>query len=105
MSRYVSAGVAPFRACASSASRTKSASRSGSAYTATLPMPASLHARITRTAISPRFATSTFCNGLISVTLAPGLSVRTSPQGSVSPGVGGTCRGRADRSGAVSRDR
>src|SRR5690349_9926348 len=54
--------------------RTCSASRSGSAYTATEPMPASLQARITRTAISPRFATSTFCNGLMSVTLAPGLS-------------------------------
>ena len=58
--------MAPPRLWASSASRTKSASRSGSAYTATLPMPASLQARITRTAISPRFAIRTFCNGFTS---------------------------------------
>ena len=55
--------MAPPRECASSASRTKTASRSGSAYTATLPMPASLHARTTRTAISPRLATRTFWSG------------------------------------------
>ena len=34
------------------------ASRSASEYTATLRIPSSRHARITRTAISPRFATS-----------------------------------------------
>ena len=58
--------MAPSSEWASSASRTKTASRSGSAYTATLPMPASLQARITRTAISPRLAISTFCSGLTS---------------------------------------
>ena len=63
--------MAPPRLCASSASRTNSASRSGSAYTATLPMPASLQARTTRTAISPRLATRTFCRGLISGNAAP----------------------------------
>jgi hypothetical protein len=49
----------PPRAKASSASRTCGASASGSAYTATLARPASLAARITRTAISPRLATRT----------------------------------------------
>src|ERR1700712_279095 len=33
-------------------------------------MPASLHARMTRTAISPRFATRTFCSGLTSAFFA-----------------------------------
>src|SRR5689334_4969945 len=63
--RYESPGVEPSSENASSASRTKSASRSGSAYTATLPIPASLQARMTRTAISPRLAIRTFCRGLI----------------------------------------
>src|SRR5262250_1665456 len=45
---------------ASSAMRTWSASRSASENTATDAMPCSRHARITRTAISPRFATRTF---------------------------------------------
>src|SRR3954452_20661711 len=56
MSRYESAGVAPPRLWASSARRTNSASRSGSAYTATLPMPGSLQARTTRAALSARVA-------------------------------------------------
>src|SRR3954453_20619214 len=76
--RYDSAGVLPPKLCASSASRTNNASRSGSAYTATLPMPASLQARTTRTAISPRFATSTLVRGrgsAVTVGLAVGLSV------------------------------
>ena len=51
--------VLPSSAYASSASRTCRASRSGSAYTATEPIPASRQARMTRTAISPRFAMST----------------------------------------------
>ena len=67
--------MAPPREWASSASRTKSASRSGSAYTATLLMPASLHARMTRTAISPRLAIRTFCNGLTSGTTLLGAPV------------------------------
>ena len=67
--------MAPSREWASSASRTKTASRSGSAYTATLPMPASLHARMTRTAISPRLAIRTFCSGL---TLSSFLAARLS---------------------------
>src|SRR3954451_21897135 len=33
-------------------------------------MPASLHARMTRTAISPRLAMSTFCNGVVGGTSA-----------------------------------
>src|SRR5689334_3609422 len=67
--RYESPGVEPSSENASSASRTKSASRSGSAYTATLPIPASLQARMTRTAISPRLAMRTFSNGFTSGTL------------------------------------
>src|SRR5205823_5261711 len=38
------------------------ASRSGSEYTATLPMPSSSNVRITRMAISPRLATRTLPN-------------------------------------------
>src|SRR3954469_22815048 len=45
--------------------RTCSASRSGSAYTATLVRPSSLQARATRTAISPRLAIRTFCTGAL----------------------------------------
>ena len=65
--------MAPPRLWASSASRTNSASRSGSAYTATLPMPLSLQARITRTAISPRLAMRTFARGLLCDSGTPGL--------------------------------
>ena len=36
----------------------------GAGQSATLPIPASLQARMTRTAISPRLAISTFCSGL-----------------------------------------
>src|SRR3954467_13444987 len=61
MTRYESPGVVPPRANASSAVRTCRASRSVSAYTATLVSPASLQARATRTAISPRLAIRTFC--------------------------------------------
>src|SRR4051812_12293912 len=39
-------------------------------------MPASLQARITRTAISPRLATSTFCSGLTSGESATGCLLR-----------------------------
>src|SRR5699024_3705244 len=42
--------------------------RSASAYTATLVIPASRHARITRTAISPRFAIRTLDSGVVSGT-------------------------------------
>src|SRR5512142_3174618 len=49
---------------ASSARRTCIASRSGSLYTATERIPRSRHARMTRTAISPRFAMRTFSNGV-----------------------------------------
>src|SRR5688572_1053903 len=46
----------------SSAKRTWSDSRSASEYTATVCTPSSRHARITRSAISPRFAINTFLN-------------------------------------------
>src|SRR5690349_21466079 len=46
----------------SSAKRTCSDSRSASEKTATVRMPSSLQARITRRAISPRFAIRTFRN-------------------------------------------
>src|SRR5260370_31374813 len=47
---------------ASSASRTCSEPRSASEYTATVLSPSSRHARMTRTAISPRFAIRTLEN-------------------------------------------
>src|SRR5213075_1532170 len=47
---------------ASSASRTCGARASASLYTATDATPNSRHARTTRSAISPRLATSTFLN-------------------------------------------
>src|SRR5690348_13134233 len=47
---------------ASSANLTCSASASAVEYTATVERPISLHARITRNAISPRFAIRTFLN-------------------------------------------
>src|SRR5919201_2319522 len=50
-----------------SASATCRASRSQSEYTATVGRPISRHARITRTAISPRFATRTFISLILSV--------------------------------------
>src|SRR5688572_16233178 len=46
----------------SSAKRTCRLSRSASEYTATVWMPSSRHARITRSAISPRLAIRTFLN-------------------------------------------
>src|SRR5690349_10338243 len=47
---------------ASSAKRTCRAPLSASEWTATVAMPSSLQARITRMAISPRFAIRTFLN-------------------------------------------
>src|SRR5579859_4493367 len=47
---------------ASSAKRTCKEFRSASEYTATVPMPSSLQAQITRRAISPRLATKIFLN-------------------------------------------
>jgi hypothetical protein len=49
---------------ASSAARTCRAAASASLYTATLPMPRRRSVRITRTAISPRFAIRTLPNTL-----------------------------------------
>jgi hypothetical protein len=46
----------------SSANRTCSDSRSASLYTATVRIPSSRHARITRSAISPRLAIRTLRN-------------------------------------------
>ena len=46
---------------ASSANRTWSDVLSATEYTATVLMPNSLHARMTRNAISPRLAIKTFC--------------------------------------------
>src|ERR1039458_9299080 len=60
MRRYASAGDAPPSATASSASRTKGASRSGSENTATVAMPISRAVRWMRRAISPRWAISNF---------------------------------------------
>src|SRR5215471_12128038 len=48
-----------------SASRTCRAPRSQSEYTATVGIPSSRHARMTRTAISPRFAISTFIASIV----------------------------------------
>src|SRR5665647_1148396 len=60
--RYESrAGAGPMQT-SSSAKRTWSDSRSASEYTATVWIPSSRHARITRRAISPRFAIRTFLN-------------------------------------------
>src|SRR5262244_625301 len=47
---------------ASSAKRTCKELRSASEYTATVPIPSSLQAQITRRAISPRLATRIFLN-------------------------------------------
>src|SRR5262249_25515117 len=47
---------------ASSAKRTCKEFRSASEYTATVPIPSSLQAQITRRAISPRLATRIFLN-------------------------------------------
>src|SRR6202171_2880440 len=47
---------------ASSANRTCKELRSASEYTATVEMPSSLHAQMTRSAISPRLATRIFWN-------------------------------------------
>ena len=59
ITRYDSrAGGGPIRT-ASSANRTNGASASASEYTATVAMPIARHVRITRSAISPRFATRT----------------------------------------------
>src|SRR3954468_22970423 len=60
--RYESrAGAGPMQT-SSSAKRTCSDSRSASLYTATVATPSSRHARMTRSAISPRFAIRTFLN-------------------------------------------
>ena len=59
MSRYDCAACAGPRRTATSASRTCRASTSASEYTATERMPSWRNVRITRHAISPRFATST----------------------------------------------
>src|SRR4051794_39296185 len=62
MLRYDSrAGGGPMQT-SSSANRTCSDSRSASEYTATVCTPSSRHARMTRSAISPRLAISTFLN-------------------------------------------
>ena len=53
---------------ASSASSTWSDSRSASEKTATVAMPSSRQARMTRTAISPRLAMRTFSNGALTTT-------------------------------------
>src|SRR5438309_1938616 len=56
---------------ARSASRTCSAPSSAVEYTATASMPSSCSARITRTAISPRFATRTRLNTRKSLRIGP----------------------------------
>src|SRR5690554_2956142 len=63
----------------SSAKRTCSESRSASLYTATVRMPISRQARITRSATSPRFAIRIFLNmGLRAVAPLPMSSARPS---------------------------
>src|SRR5687768_14296833 len=71
----------------SSAKRTCSDSRSASEYTATVWIPSSRQARITRSAISPRFAIRTFLNiqgryrrgrSLLLLERAPALVARSS---------------------------
>src|SRR5581483_415152 len=62
MFRYLSVLRAGPMHTASSANRTWSELRSASEYTATVEMPSSLHAQMTRRAISPRFATRIFLN-------------------------------------------
>src|SRR5258707_8820699 len=52
---------------ASSANRTCRELRSASEYTATVEIPSSLHAQITRSAISPRLATRIFWNMSVGV--------------------------------------
>src|SRR3982751_31952 len=67
--RYDSrAGGGPMRT-ASSANRTNGASASASEYTATVAIPIARHVRITRSAISPRLATSTLSIDRIGPTL------------------------------------
>src|SRR3954470_17548462 len=62
MRRYESrAGAGPMQT-SSSAKRTCSDSRSASEYTATVAIPSSRQARMTRSAISPRLAIKTFLN-------------------------------------------
>src|SRR5579884_2477478 len=77
---------------ASSAYRVWTASRSASEYTATVRIPSSRQARITRTAISPRLATRTFSNGL-PFTGAP-IVETVAAQGAIVPS-GGTPHGVA----------
>src|SRR5690606_14731538 len=66
--RYDSSGRGPPTVYASSASRTCCASRSASANTATVRTPTRRAVRITRHAISPRLAISTFSNILFLAT-------------------------------------
>src|SRR5258708_4057657 len=54
------------------ASRTCRAPRSQSEYTATVGIPSSRHARMTRTAISPRLATRTFTTLIVCGPRGPG---------------------------------
>src|ERR687886_1936447 len=61
---------------ASEARTTCWASRSGSEYTATDAIPSSSSARMTRTAISPRFATRTLLNMRRGMLVVPGVSDR-----------------------------
>src|SRR5688572_3484705 len=60
--RYESRAAGGPMQTSSSAKRTCSDSRSASEYTATVCTPSSRHARMTRSAISPRFAIRTFLN-------------------------------------------
>src|SRR5215475_7380152 len=55
---------------ASSANRTCSEFRSASEYTATVEIPSSLHAQMTRRAISPRLATRILLNIRVGLLLA-----------------------------------
>src|SRR5690242_20246413 len=59
MTRYDSRAAGGPMRTASSANRTNGASTSASEYTATVAMPISRHVRMTRSAISPRFAIRT----------------------------------------------
>src|SRR5437763_10009382 len=79
--RYDSFAAAPPMWCASSAYRTWIALRSASEYTAAVGMPSSRHARMTRIAISPRFAIKIFLKSLLFIPLnGPACSSRDGEQ-------------------------
>ena len=79
ITRYDSrAGAGPIRT-ASSANRTNGASASASEYAATVASPIARHVRITRSAISPRFAIKTLSKPAMRATYTNAVSGGTRP--------------------------